>query len=404
MGRKPLRPSISCPKDAEHLIIDTQKTPSSRRYETIEIIRGIAALAVFLTHYTAEIIEWVDDGWGRSIKVAIQLCQVLFGGGGIHFAVIMFLVVSGFCIHFPQVLNKKSRGNAFWFKYICRRAIRILPVYWFGLLLGYIHLIIEWNYSTNSWPIMESTLSPQIFLNLIGFSEIARFIVTENFYPGNGPLSTVAVEILIYLIYPFLYIAYRKHGLKIMLLTALVSYTVIVGLRIADFEPTFLHGTLFELLTYWIIGACLAEVFVGSNRLLVMHRYNLTLFGVVLFVSYLLITNLLHIRGLHIFYTLFFAVCVAIFIVVFLAYEESCDARPLRSWFLGAISYIGRRSYSLYVIHTPVIYISIYVLDMHTRLMLSAYPIVVLVCVMLVTEITFRCLEQPLIRFSKRFC
>lgn len=95
------------------------------KIESIQILRGLAALAVVLFHYRFYL---VPDGADRTVP------DSLFGWGGI--GVDLFFVISGFIMVY--VTDGKGYGLKTSASFIVNRLIRIVPMYYLILLVAFL--------------------------------------------------------------------------------------------------------------------------------------------------------------------------------------------------------------------------------------------------------------------------
>ncbi|WP_051124346.1 acyltransferase family protein [Erwinia tracheiphila] len=95
------------------------------KIESIQILRGLAALAVVLFHYRFYL---VPDGADRTVP------DSLFSWGGI--GVDLFFVISGFIMVY--VTDGKGYGLKTSVSFIVNRLIRIVPMYYLILLVAFL--------------------------------------------------------------------------------------------------------------------------------------------------------------------------------------------------------------------------------------------------------------------------
>ena len=112
----------------------TEKSPSGLRLEYLDGLRGLTALYVVLFHCRSEF-TWrqADGGFSPLLRAATEWMN--FG----HYAVVVFIVLSGYCLMLPVVRSRdEALAGGFW-GYLKRRARRTLPAYYgaiaFSLLL-----------------------------------------------------------------------------------------------------------------------------------------------------------------------------------------------------------------------------------------------------------------------------
>lgn len=371
---------------------------NNKRYHSLDIVRGLAALSVLFSHWGGWTVGFADGTSKQIIIVLQQAFQFLFwGGGGIHPGVILFIVLSGFCIHFPQALapNKMSRP-AFWWIFALRRSVRIFPVFWVGLLLGVTSIWLmgpEYESKIGYTEGGGQIISLNLIFSIMGVSEVARLFGATALYPGNGPLSTVAVEMILYASYPLFMFVHRRYGLPALMGFGLLVYSTIVWARWLGVEPSYLHGTWFEFVIYWIIGAVSAGVYVNGA---IKPKGPFRLLALIVaggYLCYLLLTTFVHIKGLHVVITIGLALIIGGLLIILLILESKFSQRHNKIAAIMAI--FGARSYSLYVVHTPVIFATLWFLITQTSLPEFSYPALTLIMVIITTELMFRFVERP---------
>jgi peptidoglycan/LPS O-acetylase OafA/YrhL len=170
-------------------------------------------------------------------------------------------------------------------------------------------------------------------------------------------------------------------------------------LRLFGVEPYHLQGTYFEFVIYWIIGAVSAGLY--SKVTLDIERFygNLATIVVVSYIFYFALTNFIHIKGFYVFTNLLLAALSGAMLILSLLTERRLKLQ--NSKFIKYLAVFGARSYSLYVVHTPVIFITLWYFSTHTILMPSSYPLLVMLAVIVSTEFIFRFIEMPSHQYLK---
>jgi len=143
--------------------------------------RAVAAILVFIHHFGTGIFPF-------------NKAQYFFSSGNI--AVGYFFVLSGFVLYISYRDKVINYGD-----YFRRRVGRILPVYWLALLLTVVVVTIWYNYNLSS-------------------AQSAREITFSAFlvqawipsYPLclNGPGWTISIEIVFYILFPFLLLLQKR--------------------------------------------------------------------------------------------------------------------------------------------------------------------------------------------------
>ncbi|WP_353136513.1 acyltransferase [Pseudopedobacter sp.] len=152
---------------------------TSKRFEYIDALRGIAILGVILTH-SASLVQLTG--------MARQLTNIL--GMGVQ----LFFVISAFTIFnsLSQSIGKEHMFRDFFIK----RLFRIIPVYWFGIFLYTVVYGLDsrgWREGPELWHYPY-----HIFL-----TNVLHPLTSSSVVPGGWSIS---VEVLFYMIAPFIFL------------------------------------------------------------------------------------------------------------------------------------------------------------------------------------------------------
>ncbi len=202
-------------------------------------IRGLAALYVMLYHVIMMAREMFQGNQNSSCLHGLNfLFYYIFGYG--NFAVGVFIVLSGFSLMIPVARDPMLRLRGGLQEFAKRRAKRILPPYYAaaGICLILLALLphigiplsrMEWYSET------KESFAPVCILTHL-------FLVhnwTHYFYAIEAPLWSVGLEWQIYFVFAlFLLPVYRKYGCFWTLFAAFVPFCAPVLLHIAAFHKT----------------------------------------------------------------------------------------------------------------------------------------------------------------------
>ncbi len=98
----------------------TASTP--RRFPFIDGLRGMTAFYVVLHHASEEVTLTTDS---RYLSINHEFLLSFFSFG--HWAVDVFIVISGYCIFYPWSGEKMPELRGGWKAYALRRIRRIVP-------------------------------------------------------------------------------------------------------------------------------------------------------------------------------------------------------------------------------------------------------------------------------------
>ncbi len=244
--------------------------------------------------------------------------MIFWSNKGLHFGVVIFVVLSGFLIH----ATSKNLGKR---EYLLKRFIRIYPLFIISSIVGLL--------------CSNKCDYPTFFYNVTLLSSVIPF----DRPPGNPILITVIVEMVIYMCYLFL----RNYNTYIVLFCLFIAYIFNILLyAMLGVGSEFIQRNLFSLLFYWYIGASSFEYFIKNNNVLKLNKV------ILLFIFYVLITNFIYIKGAHYFYSIILAVISSFMVVII----YNMDIRRIynNSIFIKGLNFLGESSYSIYVWHIIV--------------------------------------------------
>ena len=364
-------------------------------------IRGLAALYVVLGHamlsYQLETSDNVLPGYG--------LDKVLAHG---KWAVSMFIVLSGFCLMAPVVRSGGVlTGGAL--QYLKRRARRILPPYYAALglsLLGIWLIPALSKPGGNFWNLALPAFRTDVILSHV----LMVFNLNNNWiFKINPPFWSVATEWQIYFLFPFVFLpVVRKWGYAALLLVAfaigLIPHFLLqrTGWSVSDAHPWFTGLFAFGMLA---AVAC----FQPETRIVAhwLRKYPqwIALTGCLMVCALELFTDWRGKKQLP--YDLAYGIASAGFLVFLTrgctgSGPDHVVARTLRT-LLGwkPIKALGDMSYSLYLIHTPVlIVVHRWTTPWHTsalRVLSIMFGIGVPMSI-LVASVFHVCFERPFMR------
>jgi peptidoglycan/LPS O-acetylase OafA/YrhL len=236
--------------------IETAKGSRFSRLNSVDALRGAAALGVVLYHtigpnaqFGPRILRWL----------AIPCLPVIRFG---YVGVFLFFVISGFCIHLSraraQVENKQPASfTAFW----KRRFRRLYPPYMIALVL-YLGIAA---FTT------KFELTPFYVWDVVSHLLMLHNLDSHTSYSINGVFWTLAIEEQLYLAYFLLLFLRKRWGwqrtLIVCLMARMVWFVACTGIRerfkvdIPITEAAAAHWFT------WALGAISVEAMVGIVKL-----------------------------------------------------------------------------------------------------------------------------------------
>lgn len=355
-----------------------------RRIESLDGLRGVAALIV-LVHHALLLIpvlaapyylpSGVDSPGSWEWLMVHTPLHLLWDGIG---PVYIFFVLSGLVLALPVL-----RAQQFdWKAYYPQRLIRLYLPIWgaVALAIATMFAVPRNGDMNNEWLAHHIELSwKAIFQDLTllrGAGQVA------------SPLWSLEWEVLFSLLLPlYVWLALKLPKLNLLKAVSLICMTCIgaaIGLKILHYLPMFMVGVVMAV--EW------KRLEVLASRITVRRRANyvwaMVIFAATLLMSFpwiLMLTPVSEValdasKGL---------VLVGATLVVFLAWHWT-PAKQFLCW--KPVQWLGTISFSLYLVHEPVVIAMAYLLG--SDMLLAAVPASIVVS-LVVASLFFRMVERP---------
>jgi peptidoglycan/LPS O-acetylase OafA/YrhL len=311
------------------------------RFWSLDFLRGLFAVFITFGHAMTAAPYTFAGPWFE--QLCVHIMWLSFNGIPIFFA------ISGFCIHLAQ----QRHGGTFKFVAFWRRRLwRLYPTYFVALVGSIGLLLLMWASGTG-----EEMLDhyPEPILTSIATDFGLHALMLHGLYPpydqgaGNPPMWTLAREEYLYLMYPLLLfvrprVAWNKlamflAGLSLIFqygLTRFVSTTEAIWLLIYSAPALWIQ---------WHVGVVAADAYLGVIRLPPFWQQARWI-PVWMLLGYLFNPG-----------SIFLA--LACFTAVNVCVRLEAQGRWPAGGIVGAISRVGLWSYSLYLVHFPVLTVTL---------------------------------------------
>ncbi|PSV09964.1 hypothetical protein C0W59_21735 [Photobacterium kishitanii] len=346
---------------------------NSRRYGSIDGLRAILAISVFIHHY---VITYVWKTKGIWVRPESDFYNHL-GQASVGF----FFIITGYLFTKKMIMTKNN-----WLDFFIGRVFRIYPIYLFVTFIVILYSFYMISFNLNV-PIKN------LLLELFDWGVFVTPSINGNNHASlmlAGVTWTLSYEWFFYIMLPLLYVIYNKIKPLFVILVFAIFYFSINPIVIEIWVWTF-NSIMFSFFAFGFICA-LIESKTQKTNINVNNKY---VFCMALFLFFLLFFFFKTSFG---FYQSF------IIGIIFLLFTYGFDFNGLLKNKIAI--YLGDISYSIYLIHGLVLY-TIYTIlfpSLCSTLSFSQYmllmPLVLLV-VIFVSSITYLYIEKPMIKIGK---
>ena len=307
------------------------------RVRYIDGLRGLAALGVIFCHTALLTPIWAGILTSHGTLPFAWLGHAFVDGA--H-GVDLFFVLSGFCLAYPTLLRYHARGYAAFdiVRFATHRIVRILPPYYLATALFVAVAGASWVHSGRFAPPGSDTFRP---VDLVA----QLLLLDRGVSLASPPFWTLIVELRWYLLFPVVLFVFMR--------APRVFGALLLGV-VAAFWFTRLHDLDLGVAPAFLLGVLAADIEVRDHPI---RRYALPLVAASLLLALVLepVTVMPNVNGVdeRFFYwqtnpgwhlASFFAV---------LAAGRVGWLRALLS--LRAPVFLGGASYSIYLMHYPIV-------------------------------------------------
>lgn len=297
------------------------------RLAGLDGIRGLAALFVVLHHC------WLMSFPGfPADNGPLWAGWLLYG----HFAVVVFIVLSGFSLAVGPARRDWRLGGLARFAH--RRAWRILPPYWAALLYS---LIVAWTV------VPQTDGGPPTAKSVLVYGLLVQDVFGAP--SPNGAFWSIAIEAQLYVVFPLLLLVIRRFGAAVMAVAVTAVVAAVGALSPAVPAVAFLDRFTPQFAALFALGAVAAGVVGGHWRAPAPWLPVVAVAPVLVLIA---VRGSVWTVGNYFWVDLALGPAVGLFLAALAAGRPAplvafLDTRPLRT--------LGSFSYSLYLTHAPLV-------------------------------------------------
>jgi len=374
----------------------------------LNALRFFAALAVIVSHI--EMIfqrtgfntywYWLEsrmqtNGLNTILKTDTKTFNYFISLAG-YCGVIFFFVLSGFLITYLLLAEKENTGTISIRDFYLRRLLRIWPLYYFLVALGFFILphiqLFHLGHET------------KYFMSSFGFNLFCYVFMIPNLaasydiwhVPNIGHLWSIGVEEQFYLFWPLIIAFFlRTRRVIVIFIIALVAFKTFIFL-VPVFSPgltKFIGSMKFEAMAVGAFGACL--IYYKKSEIL---RYIYAIPTQIM--AYVLLFLILLLLPYQIFETLYLFLSVPFLIIIMNVASNKGSLLKLEN---KVFDYLGKISYGLYMYHLLVVtfVVNLYATSFETQYNITVYQRIAIYLISIILTIAISGLSYKY--FEKRF-
>ncbi|MGH0545439.1 acyltransferase family protein [Bacillus cereus] len=359
----------------------------SKRIKELDSIRGLAALTVVFGHFCLML-----PSLPNSIK--FSPLRILWAGGE---AVIVFYVLSGFVLSRALYHSKTN----YW-GYLIKRFVRIYIPYYFWIIITFALFILfspyevvglrDWFYDRWQGSITK--------LDIINHFVLLNNFFTENY---NPVIWSLAQEMRISIVFPFLFLLFYKLSWKKTILFALSFSLINVFLNMLHIGKAegFYNGyaDTLHFTSMFMVGMLLfkhQEKLIYSYRnMKKINKGFLIALGVILYLYSILIYGISRNDTTFLLKDWGVVMGVSIFIIMAMS-NLKVKAFLNKSVFV----YLGEISYSIYLCHFPIMMVLFKLL--YTKISILFLLTLCITMTLLFSIVSYHLIEKKCINWAKQ--
>ncbi|MFD7000431.1 acyltransferase family protein [Streptomyces mirabilis] len=295
-------------------------------------LRGLAALYVLLFHCWLLTMPGFPENSGPA-----WLGWLMYG----RLAVVFFLVLSGFSLAISPARNGWHLGGVS--RFLRRRAWRILPPYWAALALS---LAVAW------FVVPASHFGPPTGTSILVYGFVVQDVFTGP--TPNGAFWSIGVEAELYLVFPLLLLVRRRLG-AVVLVASVTLLVIARGLLAPNASPV--EGVNWltpNLAPVFVAGLVGAGIVVAPEKVRRLPWHWLAALAA------LPVVALVVIKGSAWTVDHYFWIDLAVAPAMTMMIAAVATGRPavlMRLLATRPMRGLGDFSYSLYLVHLPIVMI-----------------------------------------------
>lgn len=341
------------------------------------LLRVVLALSVIIGHAASPL----GDYWGI----------------GAFYAVNMFFMISGF--YMALILNEKYSDPNHNTIFYMNRALRIYPTYLVGILLSIMVIFATGDFHRVATDLTNMNIGEKIFFvlsNLFVFGQDLSYVFNFGVHISpigsslNPPSWSIAVELMFYLIAPFIFRSSRK-----VLVTLVLGCMYFIAIKHVVFpinDISFMRtGVEYSMMQYYFFPSSVMFFALGGVSYHFVYKH--------VFVEKKMFSNLQYLVGIMILLIISRTVpIIPWYHAVFFVFMISSLFMVTKN--IEFDRKLGELSYSIYIIHFPILlFVKKFLWGKIYGISFGAYIVTFLTLV--ISIVVYKLVERPIDRYRQ---
>ena len=359
-------------------------------FDNLDGLRAFAAFSVLFYH---------SAHWFKVSHSSIFNYILTYGNFGGVLGVQFFLILSGFLITYLLFIEQSKNKKINILKFYFRRLLRVWPLYYLTLIIGFF-----------AYPIMLKSFTGITYIEKANLSLYTIFAVNFDHIYNNLPTVgilgvqwSVAIEEQFYLIWPLIFYILIKTKIFPFFLIVTIIYSELFYINNFDTYIGYYH--FISNIRFLGFGALLAYISFFKIKQLKVYlskiskKVNLIIyFGCILI---MFLQSILHEKSWY--YFKYINEIIPAFFFSYVILEQNYSQNSfLKIGKFKFLNWLGKISYGLYLYHMIAIYL---VLNLIPNIK-NIFPIQILVTILitiLMSELSYKYFESYFIKIKQKF-
>ncbi len=373
--------------------------PGKIYFENLDCMRFIACTMVIAQH------TQIDEVITRAFNISFieKLAHLIASG---ELGVSFFFVLSGFLITYLIIFEINKTGNLNVWQFYLRRVLRIWPLYFLVIALGFLVLPALKAYLTHHPVHLDN--NPIYYIAFLSNFDLLRL---KDIGTGAGSLLalvvnwSIAVEEQFYIFWPLVFVVFKKTTYQISFFILIVLISIFFRFYYANNVDILRFHTL-SVMGDLAIGGLAGSLSINYEKFVqIFKQMSKKAILVIYIIGFAL---LLYYDDLFVYLVGFNRLFVALFFAFIILEQNLSVSSIIKLKRFKTLSNFGKVTYGMYLLHPIVIFLILGVfkfihLDGKSSIGVSLLFVITLVLTIIVSSISYKYFETRFLKLKEKF-